>query len=565
MQHRQRNVRWARRAAVLLAVAVPLAASSITAASAAPTSPTLVTSASGNVALGGAISDSGVLSGGNAPKGSITFRAYGPGDSNCSGSAAFTSTKTVGGNGTYHSNNFTPTAAGTYNFIASYSGDANNNGQTEPCGSNNESVTVTSNVSHPTLSTNASGNTTIGHAISDTAVLAGGSTPTGTIVFRAFGPNNSNCSGGAAFTSTVNVSNNGTFHSGNFTPNSAGTYLFVASYSGNTKNAAITSACGAANESVTVTGAHPTLSTTASASVTVGHSISDTAVLSGGVTPTGTITFNVYGPNNPNCAPSPITSSSVAVSGNGTYHSALFTPTSVGTYIYVTSYSGDSKNAGTSVVCGAANEHVTVTQVPSALALTLSSSTATYGGEQREEISASVGSGDPGASSTGTVTVSDELTGSGLCTITLSGGSGSCALTPTELLPGGYTVVGNYEGNNEVSASTSAAHHLTVIRARTHTKLRLSDRTLIDGHEHAERLSVHVHSPGLGSPPTGDVVIRGGGRQLCRITLSDGHGSCHLSHRRLSPGHYTLVAHYTGSAYIRSSHSGRHHLHVISP
>ncbi len=47
--------------------------------------------------------------------------------------------------------------------------------------------------------------------------------------------------------------------------------------------------------------AGPTLATQASASVPVGGQISDTATLSGGVAPTGTITFNLTGPATPRC------------------------------------------------------------------------------------------------------------------------------------------------------------------------------------------------------------------------------------------------------------------------
>jgi hypothetical protein len=105
--------------------------------------PTIVTRATGSVVLGAAISDTAVLSNGSSPTGTITFNAYGPNDANCSGTVAFTATKTVSGNGEYTSGNFTPTSAGTYRWIASYSGDVNNLPVAGACNDANEASVVT--------------------------------------------------------------------------------------------------------------------------------------------------------------------------------------------------------------------------------------------------------------------------------------------------------------------------------------------------------------------------------------------------------------------------------------
>ncbi len=105
--------------------------------------PTIVTRATGPVVLGAAISDTAVLSNGSSPTGTITFNAYGPNDANCSGTVAFTATKTVNGNGEYTSGNFKPTEAGTYRWIASYSGDVNNLPAAGVCNDANETSIVT--------------------------------------------------------------------------------------------------------------------------------------------------------------------------------------------------------------------------------------------------------------------------------------------------------------------------------------------------------------------------------------------------------------------------------------
>src|SRR5207247_6795272 len=117
--------------------------------------------------------------------------------------ATGTSTKTVSGNGDYVSDGFVVVLAGTYRFIATYSGDANNNGATTACNDPNESVAVTK--ATPTLSTTASPSVAAGGSISDTAHLAGGSAPTGTITFTLYG--DATCTA-SVFTSTKTVNGN---------------------------------------------------------------------------------------------------------------------------------------------------------------------------------------------------------------------------------------------------------------------------------------------------------------------------------------------------------------------
>ena len=101
-----------------------------------------------------------------------------------------------------------------------------------------------------------------------------------------------------------------------------------------------------------------------SSSITLGQQTFDTATLSNGFGQTGTITFRLFGPNNGTCAGTPIFTSIQAVGGNNTYSSTSFTPTAVGTYNWIASYSGDANNPATANACGDANESVTVNAVP---------------------------------------------------------------------------------------------------------------------------------------------------------------------------------------------------------
>ena len=110
----------------------------------------------------------------------------------------------------------------------------------------------------------------------------------------------------------------------------------------------------------------PKLVTTASAGGLVGTVLTDQATLSGGVNPTGSITFRLYGPNDTSCTGAPVfTSNAIAVNGNGTYASAPgYTSTAVGTYRWIASYSGDANNVAIPGACNGANESVTITQPP---------------------------------------------------------------------------------------------------------------------------------------------------------------------------------------------------------
>ncbi len=114
--------------------------------------------------------------------------------------------------------------------------------------------------------------------------------------------------------------------------------------------------------------AAPTIATTASPGITLGAGqLSDTATLSGRVTPVAgsTVSFTLYGPDDATCAGTPAFTSTVPypVTG-GPVSSASFTPTQAGTYRWRAAYSGDENNAPAAGACNDPNANVTVTAVP---------------------------------------------------------------------------------------------------------------------------------------------------------------------------------------------------------
>ncbi|MCA1683925.1 MAG: Ig-like domain repeat protein, partial [Actinobacteria bacterium] len=362
-------------------------------------SPTIITQATTPVEVGTPITDTATLSGGEGPggpTGTITFDLFGPNDAACANSI-FNDVVPVAGNGNYTSGPFIPTQTGTYQWVAVYSGDANNNPATSPCGAPNEASVV--ETASPQIVTVASpAPAVLPGPVTDTATLSGGFQPTGTITFTLFGPGDPTCAGPPIFTSApVPVNGNGDYVSPPFVITAGGTYQWIAAYSGDDNNDPVTTACGDPNESVTAQSS-PTIVTVASPAVVLGNPVFDTATLAGGtaVPPiTGTITFTLYGPNDPACAgPPAFTSAPVPVNGNGDYVSPSFVPTLAGTYQWVAAYSGDAFNNPATSPCGAPNESVVVSPVTPTI-VTVASPSVPVGTPVRDTATLSGGTVNP--------------------------------------------------------------------------------------------------------------------------------------------------------------------------
>jgi len=202
------------------------------------------TTASGATHLGGPVSDTATISGGNAPAGDVTFSLYGPGDTTCQTPLA-SKTGAISGGKASSGDIVANAGVGTYNWVASYPGDDQNYGATSLCGS--ETVEITK--SHPTISTIASASVPAGGNVSDTATLANDYQATGDMTFTLYAPADTTCQKPIA-TKTVSLSSESA-SSGDVSIGAAGTYRWIASYSGDAENDAAASKCG--DETVVVT------------------------------------------------------------------------------------------------------------------------------------------------------------------------------------------------------------------------------------------------------------------------------------------------------------------------
>ena len=145
-----------------------------------------------------------------------------------------------------------------------------------------------------------------------------------------------------------------------YTATATGTDYWVATYNGDSNNNSVSS--GTAAEPVTITPATPAITTSQTpASATVGSSIADTATVSGGYNPTGTVTFNLY--NNSTATGTPLfTDADVPLVERRGHLDRLHRHAPTGTDYWVATYNGDSNN--NSVSSGTASEPVTITRPP---------------------------------------------------------------------------------------------------------------------------------------------------------------------------------------------------------
>ena len=185
----------------------------------------------------------------------------------------------------------------------------------------------------------------------DSATLAGGYNETGTIAFTLDAPN-----GTSVATETVTVSGNGTYTTptGYTLPTTGtvtGTYQWVASYTGDDNNNAVTSENG--TEPVSLSAASPTIVTVANpaSGLVGGQELRDTATLLSAYYPDGTITFTLFASDHVTA----VYSEQVATNGNSVVSTADgWVPTAPG---YIT---GRRATAATRITSRSQAEPVTI-------------------------------------------------------------------------------------------------------------------------------------------------------------------------------------------------------------
>jgi len=134
-----------------------------------------------------------------------------------------------------------------------------------------------------------------------------------------------------------------------YTTLAAGVYAWTASYNGDSNNSSAFSGCTA--EEVTITPSSPALPTVPSAGGSIGTILNDTATVTGGTNPTGTVTFNLWGPDDVDCDGTAVYTQTVDLTAGSATTSPGYTTLAAGTYAWTASYSGDSNNNTASSGC----------------------------------------------------------------------------------------------------------------------------------------------------------------------------------------------------------------------
>jgi hypothetical protein len=256
----------------------------------------------------------------------------------------------------------------------------------------------------------------------------------------------------------------------------------------------------------------------------VGQSVTFTATVSGGATPTGTVTFKDNGS---------AISGAVALNGSG---QAQFTTSALtlGSHPITADYSGDGTHpAGSSATLNqVVNNPPTTTTLAPAGPVTFGSLLT---------LTATVAPN----TATGTVTFKDGATtiGSG----TLSGGTAS--MTTLTLSGGSHSITAVYGGDANFSGSTSAPQTVVVNPAATATALSASANPVPFG----TSVTFTAMVTSSAGTPTGSVSFTDGATTLGTGTLSAGTATFTTS--TLAAGAHTIKATYSATANFDTSAS----------
>ncbi|HEV2413962.1 MAG TPA: hypothetical protein VGX27_04085, partial [Candidatus Dormibacteraeota bacterium] len=412
--------------------------------------------------------------------GSVTYNFFS--NSTCSGAGTLAGTVTLTATGAVpNSSTEGPLMAGSYSFLAVYSGDSNYGGSTGPCepfavkpGSSQTATIVFD------AATNAawSGTETTGASAYDTATVtpSDGFVASGTVTYTFY--SNSTCSGTGTGAGVVTLNAIGAVPNSNTEgPLAAGAYSFQAVYSGDGNYAGSTGACEpfsvAKGTSSTATVVFDALTNAPwSGTETTGASAYDTATgvaSSVAFTPTGTVTYTFFG--NGTCSGTGTLAGGGALSITGAApNSATEGPLAAGSYSFQATYSGDGNYAGSTGAC----EPFTVNIGSSSTKTVVFDATTNAPWAGSETTGAS-------AYDTATVTTSDGFVATGTVTYTFftnigCTGSGTSAGTVTltaagavpnsstegPLMAGSYSFQASYSGDSNYAGSTGACEPFTV-------------------------------------------------------------------------------------------------------
>ncbi len=509
-------------------------------------------------------------------------------DNTCTGTGASAGTGTLNGDGTVPNSNIQgPLQAGSYSFLAAYSGDANYTGSTsscEPFAVAQGSAAAATTVFDAATNTAWAATETVGASAYDTATVTGavGVTPTGTVTYTFFTNNTCTATGTAA--GTVTLTGTGVVPNSNIQgPLAVGSYSFLAAYSGDVNYTGSTSSCepfavaqGTAAAATTVFDA----ATNAAWAGTekTGASAFDTATLTGagGVTPSGTVTYTFF--TNNTCAGTGTATGTVTLNGDATVpNSNIQGPLAAGGYAFQAAYSGDANYTALTSGC----EPFAVGQLGPGTATVVfdAASGAAWVGTEKTGASAydtATVTGAAGVTPTGTVTytffTNKTCTATGIAagTVTLTGaGAVPNSNIQGPLQAGSYSFLAAYSGDANYTASTSSCEPFSVLQGSAAAATTVFDAATNAAWAGTETVGASAYDTATvtgagGVTPTGtvtytfftNIACSGTGASAGTVTLT-GAGAVPNSNIQgpLAAGDYAFWAVYSGDANYTGSTS----------
>jgi uncharacterized repeat protein (TIGR01451 family) len=364
----------------------------------AKNSPSIATTLSESTGkIGDTVHDSSALTGATATAGgSVTYTVYT--NNTCSTGAQDAGTKTVTNHLVPDSNGIQFNSASTFYWQAVYTGDANNNGATSACLS--EQLVIGKN--SPSIATTLSASTgAIGATVHDSSALTGATaTAGGSVTYTVY--TNSSCSTGAQSAGVKTVTGGVVPDSNGIQFNSAGDFYWQAVYSGDANNNGATSAC--LSEHLVIGKNSPSIATTLSdTDVAIGTSVHDSSALSGATSDAGgTVTYTVY--SNSTCTANPQPAGTKTVTAGVVPNSDGVQFNAAGDFYWQAVYSGDANNGAATSACNVEDsEHLVVEKNRPSIATDLSATEVVVGTFVHD--SATLTGATSGAAGTATYTV----------------------------------------------------------------------------------------------------------------------------------------------------------------
>jgi Bacterial Ig-like domain (group 3)/Chitobiase/beta-hexosaminidase C-terminal domain/NHL repeat len=355
-----------------------------------------------------------------------------------------------------------------------------------------------------------------------TANVTGGSsgtTPTGSVTFL---------NGAVALGSaTVNANGVATYQASSL---GVGSYTLIAQYSGDSNFWPSSSAAVSVTLNTIATTTQLAVSPTP---VAFGQPVTLTAAVtggSGGVTPTGTVTFT-------NGAAT-LGSGAVNASGIATYSTSSL---NVGSFTLTAQYSGDS-NFSASASAAAAE---TVNPASTTTQLAASPNSVAFG--QPVTLTATVTGGPLGTTPAGTITF---LNGSAILGTAALNGLGIASFTATLEAPGTFAVTATYSGSSTLQQSTSSIKSLAV--TAPNVTLSMTNTNLVYGGPGTNLIATVTGENGV--VPTGTIQFFAGDTLLQSVSLQ-GNGTAYgyVGGLVLAAGTESLTAVYSGDGNNPSS------------